>query len=91
MDQVRWILATALGLVSLWLIILNWRGFWQRHVRKRADASSWIPLLAGVLGSVALFMSPVRIMNLWWWIPLVIDWGSLPGIIYAIWWNAKRR
>ena len=39
---------------------------------------------------MALVVVPIVTVNKWWWIPFVIDWGGLPGIIYTIFWHVAK-
>src|ERR1700686_92627 len=78
----RWIVGVALFAVFIWVSILNARVFWKRHIQKK-ESPSWIPLLGGGCGSVALLLLPQPAAHPWWWLTLVVDWGSLPGIAYS--------
>ena len=89
MEVLRWILGCILCCAFLWVAALNWCVFWQRHVRG-AEAPSWIPLLAGLFGVAATFLLPVSLTN-FWWVPLIVDWGSAPGIIYTICWHVSHK
>jgi hypothetical protein len=85
---VRYALAGVLLALGLWLAVLNWRVFWHGHVRGEKTAS-WIPLLAGLLGSLGLLALPV-VNARWWWIPFCLDWGSAPGLLYSAAWHLRR-
>jgi len=85
----RWIVGGALLALSSWLAGLNGYVFWKGCVR-REQTSSWIPVLGGGLGVAALTIIPVVTVNRWWWLPLVLDWGSLPGIIFTVCWHVAR-
>ncbi len=94
MIWIRWIIGSILIILSLGLIGLNSVVFWKRYI-KREHTSSWIPLIGGVFGSLAFAILPLIPLHKWWWLPLILDWGSLPGIVVAILWNiwyvAKHR
>ena len=51
-------------------------------IRKR-PAPSWIPLLGGSLGALGLIVAPVSGAAQFWWLPLLLDWGSAPGLLHA--------
>ena len=85
----HWITGIVLLTISGWLIYLNSTVFWKRYV-KREHTSSWIPMLGGGLGAIALAVLPIANVNKWWWLPLLVDWGSLPGIIYTIVWHTMK-
>jgi hypothetical protein len=78
-----------LSAVCLIITILNWSiivtYLKDRRSNPDARASSWIPLIGGVAGSVAFAISPVLDGGLrpYFWVPLLTDWGCLPGFIHA--------
>jgi len=90
MEILRWIFGTICCSAFLWLTALNWQIFWKRHICKATDTPSWIPFLAGILGAIGLLVIPLG-FTAFWWIPFFLDWGSLPGIGYSIWWHLARR
>ena len=65
------------GYVSLmnWMVIVNW-------LRTRKH-SSWIPLFGGVLAMLGVALIPIAGARSYWWLPLVIDWGCFPGLLYS--------
>ena len=87
MNALRLVAAIVLAFLSLWIMTMNWTVFWRRHIQRHAHVSSWIPLLGGGLGAFALILSPAVVLRGWWWIPLCVDWGSLPGLAYSVFWN----
>jgi len=58
-------------------------GLHQGFIRKK-EASSWTPLLSGVLLCSAFLLIPYNPYRHLWWLAFVIDWGSLPGIVTTI-------
>jgi hypothetical protein len=84
----RMVLAATLGLVSIVIIAGNWRAFVRRMQRK---SISWVPLVGGVVGAAALLIAPSDALHAWWWLPLLFDWGSIPGITHALVMLALRR
>src|SRR5215510_895806 len=87
---VRWIASVILLAVFLWVAVLNASMFWQVYFKGR-KASSWIPLLGGSCGALALAISPVPQSSLLWWLPLLLDWGSVPGLLYPIILYLRKR
>lgn len=82
--------ALLLGAGFLWLSVMNWIILVQRFTRTRAP--SWMPLLGAVLGIAAIFMDPDRRFVAFWWAPLIVDAGTLPGILASLgWWVVRRR
>ena len=89
--QTAWIIGIVLLLVSFWLCALNATVFWRLFVSK-VEAPSWIPLLGGVLGVFALgVVIPVEPAHRLCWLPLLLDYGSLPGILHALYAFSIRR
>ncbi|HEY3267699.1 MAG TPA: hypothetical protein VGM37_12285 [Armatimonadota bacterium] len=90
MTVARWMIGGVFTSVAVWLIVLN--GIWVvRGLIGRPMHASWLPLLGGCTGSVALLILPIEGIRHWWLLPLLIDWGCAPGIIYtlgvhAVWW-----
>jgi hypothetical protein len=78
MDQIQLAVATVLLLagsfiaVMNWLVLLHWV-IYRQHC-------SWIPLAGGVLASIGLVMLPYESARSFCWIPLVLDWGCIPGL-----------
>ena len=89
MSVARWIVAVGLIGAASVLAMLNWRVFWRRHVR-HVHASSWVPLLAGVLGAGGLLLVPIEPVRRSWWLPFLLDWGGAPGLIYTVAWHVQR-
>jgi hypothetical protein len=78
-----WIIGGVLLLLSLWICALNARVFWMVVVRK-VKAPSWIPLLGGTFGVFGLVVIPVELAHRLCWLPLLLDYGSLPGILHSM-------
>ena len=90
--------SSGLGSVGGWLLLLvlslcvsalNAAVFWQTYVLRR-HSPSWIPLLGGGMGALALAILPLPQANRWWWLPFLLDWGSLPGLLHAALWHLLR-
>lgn len=82
-DTLRWLATAALAVICIWVTAMNWGVFVKRFVQRGA-APSWIPLLGGGAGAGALWIAPASSLAHFWWLPLLLDWGSLPGIAHAI-------
>lgn len=82
METVRWALAACGAFVFLWVSGLNWYTFYQGWIR-RMPTPSWIPLLAGASGAIALWVAPTGTAHLWW-LPLILDFGSAPGLLFSL-------
>ena len=86
MEVVRWAVSLLLLLLFVWVSVLNWRVFVRNRICRR-PAPSWIPLLGGAFGVAGLLCIPPAWGRTWFWIPLLVDWGSVPGIVEAVLWH----
>ncbi len=77
----RWCIPIVLALPGVVIAGLNWRVFYLRHLRHK-QAGSWVPLVGGALLAGAAWMGPAEARR-FWWVGLVLDWGSLPGLTYT--------
>jgi hypothetical protein len=64
-----------------WVILENWWTGLVCFVKR--ESSTWIPILGGGLGAIGCFLSPYAVLNKLWWVPLLIDWGCVPGFSYS--------
>ena len=81
--MVRWTGVFLLALISLIAIVNNLRLALQwLAVRKRG---SLVPLVGGVCGAVALLIVPNPAARIWWWLPLVLDPGSVSTGLSVAW------
>jgi hypothetical protein len=83
MNTVWWLISLVLLALFFWLAGMNAVVFWQSMVLRK-KTSSWIPLLGGVFGALALLSMPMQGVRWYWWLPLILDWGSLPGILFSV-------
>jgi hypothetical protein len=42
---------------------------------------SVVPFLGGILGGAGLFLAPNPALRSLWWVPSLLDYGSLPSLI----------
>jgi len=82
MTILRWVLSIVFGSFSLWVGSLIAVLFWKNFILRQRTPSV-TPLLAGVCGTIALLIVPLTGIRRWWWIPLLLDWGSL-GILVSL-------
>jgi hypothetical protein len=90
MIALRWISGSALLLFCAYGCVANASVLWIWYIQKRRPPS-WVPLVAGLSGAIGLWVLPVAAAHRWWWLPLVLDWGSLPGIGHALLYHLIRR
>lgn len=86
----RTLIGASLLAIFIWVGALNWIVFWRRFVRKE-KAPSWIPILAGCAGAAALLVIPDPRAHAIAWVPLFIDFGTLPGLLYAAVTHLRNR
>ena len=84
----RFALGLALLAIFIWIALLNWRVFYLRLTGRRAP--SWIPLMGGVSGAAGLLLLPVGEVAGYWWVPPLLDYGCVPGLIHTLYWWARR-
>lgn len=85
----RWIVGLFFFALFIHLSVLNAFVFWSVHVRKQSTAS-WIPLLGGVFGTISLAVLPLPEFKHFWWLPLLLDYGCLPGLTQTVFFHSTR-
>ena len=74
----RMIGAVILGILFVWVFVMNW---WIIvHCMRTKKHISWVPLLGGLFGVAALLIVPIDGARTFWWLPLIVDFGSAPGL-----------
>ncbi len=43
-----------------------------------------MPLLGGLLGCSGILISPWQFVDGYWWLPFILDWGSIPGLVFTL-------
>lgn len=43
---------------------------------------SALPLIGGLAGAGGLRLMPLSGVQAWWWVPLILDYGSVPLFLY---------
>lgn len=77
-----------LGVVGVYISVFNWVVLVRSFTRK---APSWIPVFGGVLMAAAAFIQPSGIVRPWWWLALLVDGGSIPGLLWTLFLLLKRK
>jgi hypothetical protein len=90
MEILRWLIGSLFLAFASVVIAHNWLVFWNRHILKK-QAPSWIPLLGGVAGAVGVAVLPVDWSLRYCLAPLLLDWGSAPGLLYSVVWYLLYR
>jgi hypothetical protein len=42
---------------------------------------SVVPLVGGILGGVGFFLAPYATLRHFWWLPSILDYGSVPSLV----------
>jgi len=84
-----WFLTAILGAAFLWLSLLNWHALIRQTMGR--PSPSWVPLLGGVLGVLALWIAPGQDLDRFLWVPLVVDGGCAPGFLLTLFWYLVHR
>ena len=84
-----WLIAVILMLFFLWIAGMNAFVAYKGYVRHE-ETPSWIPLIGGVGGCIGVLVLPIDGASSWWWLPLVLDWGCLPGTLLTLTFHAWR-
>ena len=72
-------------------VVASWN--WVILVRRLTDANyrvSWIPLVGAVPGIAGALISPWPSVQSLWWLALLLDGGSAPGLGLTVIWHAWR-
>jgi hypothetical protein len=76
--------------IFIWVGSMNAAVFWMGFVQKR-HAPSWTPLVAGICGAASIWMMPYPALKSLWWLPFLLDLGSLPGCGHSIVFHSWHR
>lgn len=75
-----WILpAVLIGLFSM--LAIGHAYCVARYLAKRVPYSV-VPLLGGVLGTAGFYLAPETAIQTLWWLPPLLDFGSIPSVVY---------
>jgi hypothetical protein len=79
-----------LSALCVWVSLLNW---WVviAYVLWRRRSGSWLPFIGGLFGAGALLFGPFSELSSWWWVPLFLDWGCLPGFTFTLLWLGMKK
>jgi H+/Cl- antiporter ClcA len=77
-----WAISLILICVGGYVVVMNWFVVFQWMFAKKH--SSWIPLVGGVIAALGVGLIPNTEARSYWWIPLILDWGSVPGLLHAV-------
>jgi hypothetical protein len=66
-----------------YLSIRNAIVVWVDVVRKK-NIGSIVCLYGGLSGAIGLTIAPLSQPHHWWWLPFLLDWGCLPGLLAMV-------
>lgn len=78
---IQTILGVLLILAGGFIAAINWAVIVQWVAKRRH--SSWIPLAGGGLFGMGMALVPYSPANELWWVPLLADWGCIPGFVFT--------
>ncbi len=70
--------------------IQNWWVFWSTVITKKTTASA-VPFLVGLLGCGGVLLLPIDGSWKLAWLPLVLDWGSLPAHVDGLYLTIRSK
>ena len=83
------ILTGILFLTCLWLSACNWTVVLRYWLTKKH--SSLAPFIGGVCGAIAVYIMPVDHVKKWVWLPLFVDVGCVPLLVFTLCFFYKQR
>jgi hypothetical protein len=86
MDLFAVVVSVLLIAPGAWIIFLNWSCVYSALRKKKS--SSWIPLLGAGLCATGLYQIPR--MHAYYWLPFLLDYGSVPGLAYTLYFHIRR-
>jgi len=91
----RIVFAVALGSAFVLVALGNSVGMLLALRRRRAEGSeggvSFVPFVGGVAGALACLVTPVAGLARWAWLPLLVDFGSVPLLVITAVAMVRRR
>ena len=65
------------------MLYANWRIFYHVHFKRDSTATA-VPLIGGIAGVLGFWLLPLGEGKIYWmFMPLIVEWGSLPLLIFA--------
>ena len=77
-----------LAFVFLYVTLCNFVIVFGWYLRRRRG--SLVPLVGGLAGISACFTLPYHALRSWWYVPLLIDLGSLPLLVLTAVFHVRR-
>jgi len=83
MQAILWGATVVMFVLFIFLATVNGSVPWFYFVEHK-EPPSWVPLLGGIFGAIALFIVPVPGAKHWWLLPFFLDYGSIPGLTHTL-------
>lgn len=80
---VEWIISVPCVAFWMFCAVVNPVLFVRREIMKRRGAPSLIPIVGGIFGGVGLSHLPIPQINSWFWMAVLLDFGSVPWVLYV--------
>ncbi len=80
-----WIIGVLSSALFVLLVVFN--GWTVVNYFRTHQHVSAIPFLGGIMGVVAMLTLPIKDLRPWWWLPLMLDYGSVPMFVYFFIWH----
>lgn len=83
----QWLVFLAALIFFLGIALFNNTIAWRQWVKDISEGPSIAPFIGGLIGVVAVLSAPFSDINdriVFLWLPLIIDFGSLPYLVLII-------
>jgi len=81
-DLTAWIQFSLLGL--MWLLVAGNNVVQLIEARRHGGKTSLTLFLGGIFGAAAVVACPVEGAWVWFWVPALLDPGSIPALFYLL-------
>lgn len=89
MTALLWLISGACGAFFVYVAVLNWYIFYLQVLCGRNV--SWAPFIGGAAGAISVLSVPIGISPAWVLLPLLLDWGSIPGLVATLSFHLIRK
>ena len=89
-SPVRWVLAVTALVCFFVIAVMNIHMLVSNLRHSKAHGASGIPWIGGLAGCLGLLVAPSELLRSLWWIPMILDVGSIPMTILGIWLGMRR-
>ncbi len=90
MQIAQWIFGILFLVFGTYMSAMNWACFVNNVIPSRRFASV-VPLVGGISGSIGVICLPISGVWKYFWIPFIVDYGSIPLILLTATFLAYHR